>query len=158
MDFIALIVTASLNLTRNTRQVTYPQHGGKIPWSVHSNKEGKLFASVQTGDYHNSCYCSYLLTPFSCVFITRFRLPQCYICDTDSVFHLYCLSLRLMIMFACTVSCNYFIYVLFSQIYDLFLYNFLSLAFYFILHDVFLLLYFNFRYIDFLTRRVPLVE
>jgi hypothetical protein len=27
MDCIALIVTASLNLTRNTRQVTYPQHG-----------------------------------------------------------------------------------------------------------------------------------
>jgi hypothetical protein len=27
MDCIALIVTASLNLTRNTRQVTFPQHG-----------------------------------------------------------------------------------------------------------------------------------
>ena len=62
-----------------------------------------------------------------------------------------------MIMFACTVSCNYFIHVLFSQIYDLFLYNFLSLAFDFILHDVFLLLYFNFRYIDFLNMRVLVI-
>jgi hypothetical protein len=61
-----------------------------------------------------------------------------------------------MIMFACTVSGNYFTHVLFPQIYDLFLYNFPSLAFYFILHDVFLLLYFNFRYIDFLNMRVPI--
>jgi hypothetical protein len=68
MDFIALIVTASLNLTRNTRQVTYPQHG-----------------ACKMLIYHNSCYCSYLLTPFSCVSITRFRLPQCYICDTDNI-------------------------------------------------------------------------